>query len=331
MSEIPLISFIIPVYNTSIDKVNRCLSSIFKIKELKFEIILVNDGSKEKYTQEYEKFVNKYSNLKYIYESNAGVGSARNKGISVSKGKYIFFVDSDDIIDDSPFNLNLKSAQSDLIIFNVTIKIEKTVKQYGLDNDKLINVSKSTLLRASIKNGLINWSVGKLYKRTVLQHNSIFFDKNKKTGEDLEFVVNFISKSKTIEYLPINSYYYYLSKDTAYSRYSKYPFQIIEDTLTTYKFRKNIISKFYDENREKEFIRISEEAVQSLFNVYVLQQNLNLEIYNKIVDIINEMPHKDNFNLINRIRIYILYSNNKLLLKMYRLLLKTHEKLADNK
>lgn len=328
MTEKPFISFIIPVYNTSVNRLNKCLNSILQVNELRFEIILVNDGSKAEYTQQYEKYVNKYSNLKYIYEDNSGVSSARNKGISKSEGKYIFFVDSDDVIDSSAFNSRLKNIQSDLIIFDVTVETVKTLKKYSLNDTKIATVSKDALLKASIKNGLINWSVGKLYKKTVLQQNKVFFDRNKKTGEDLDFVIKFILKSKTIEYLPLNSYYYYLSKDTAYSRYSKYPFQIIEDTLTIYKFRKDIISKFYGEDKEKEFTRISEEVVQSLFNVYVLQQNLNLEIYNKIVDIIKDIPYKDSFNLMNKIRIYILCSNNKFLLRTYKLLLKIHRKLA---
>lgn len=330
MTENPLISFIIPVYNTSINRLNKCLNSILQISKLRFEIILVNDGSKKKYTNQYIKFVNKYSKLKYIYEDNKEVSSARNKGISVAKGKYIFFVDSDDAIDSSAFSSKLKNMQSDLIIFNVTVKTKKTIKKYSLNSRRITELSKNFLFKTSIKNGLINWSFGKLYKRSVLQQNNIYFDKNKKTGEDLEFVIKVVIKSKTIEYLPLNSYYYYLSKDTSYSRYSRYPIQIINDTLAIYKFRRSIVARFYNQSKQKEYICLGEDVVQSLFNVYIMQQNPNMQIYYKIIRIINDIPYKDSFNLVSKIRMYILFTNNKILLAMYKLLLKIHIKITKD-
>ena len=94
------VSIIIPVYNTE-KFLNRCVDSVINQKFNNFEIILVNDGSKDnslKICRDYEK---KYPKIiKVIDQKNSGPAIARNRGIESAKGEYIMFIDSDDFIDD---------------------------------------------------------------------------------------------------------------------------------------------------------------------------------------------------------------------------------------
>ena len=101
MNDIKL-SIIIPVYNGE-RYLKACLESIYKDYEniaFKFETLIIDDGSKDNSSIIYNEFVNKYSNIKCFCNSNHGVSYTRNYGISKSIGKYLLFVDCDDLLID---------------------------------------------------------------------------------------------------------------------------------------------------------------------------------------------------------------------------------------
>ena len=99
MSEaVPAISVIIPIYNVG-EYLTRCLSSVGYQSFKDYEVIMVDDGSTDNSPQIAEEFAKKYSNFKLVHNTEKGVASARNLGISLAKGDYIAFVDSDDYID----------------------------------------------------------------------------------------------------------------------------------------------------------------------------------------------------------------------------------------
>ena len=91
------VSVIVPVYN--VEKfINRCVDSILSQTFKDFELILINDGSKDKSLEIIEKYrVDK--RVRIFTQKNQGPAVARNFGISVAKGSYIMFIDSDDYID----------------------------------------------------------------------------------------------------------------------------------------------------------------------------------------------------------------------------------------
>lgn len=94
----PKISIIIPAYNAE-KSIKRCLNSIIDQEMQDYEIIVVNDGSKDNTENEVLSFKDRLGEkLKYYYKENAGVSSARNYGIANAIGDYILFIDSDDYI-----------------------------------------------------------------------------------------------------------------------------------------------------------------------------------------------------------------------------------------
>ncbi|MDD2650679.1 MAG: glycosyltransferase family 2 protein [Candidatus Cloacimonadales bacterium] len=90
-----LISVIIPAYNAEkllADSLNSVVNQTYK----NFEVIIVNDGSVDKTADICDSFASKDTRIKYTYQDNAGVSMARNKGMEMSSGKYICFLDADD-------------------------------------------------------------------------------------------------------------------------------------------------------------------------------------------------------------------------------------------
>lgn len=95
---IGLISVVIPVYNTPKDKLTYCMSSVMSQTYSNLEIIIVDDGSKKDIADEADRYAQKDKRIKVVHTKNLGLSLARSNGISVSKGDYIFFLDSDDVI-----------------------------------------------------------------------------------------------------------------------------------------------------------------------------------------------------------------------------------------
>ena len=92
------VSIIVPVYNTG-KYLRKCLDSLVKQDFSDYEIIVVNDGSRDNSAEIIAEYVSKYDNVKGFLKENGGLSSARNYGIKKASGKYITFVDSDDYVE----------------------------------------------------------------------------------------------------------------------------------------------------------------------------------------------------------------------------------------
>ncbi|WP_060668318.1 glycosyltransferase family 2 protein [Oceanobacillus caeni] len=117
--DFPLISVIIPVYNVE-EYLEECLNSIINQTYKHIEVIIINDGSTDNSYKVINEYANNYKNMKVINQKNAGQSVARNKGMEIAKGKYIYFLDSDDYILPETFdNLvqQLEKNNLDLIRF----------------------------------------------------------------------------------------------------------------------------------------------------------------------------------------------------------------------
>jgi glycosyltransferase involved in cell wall biosynthesis len=99
------LSVIIPVYNGE-SYITRCLTSIFSQTnfDFTFEVIAVNDGSKDNSLALLTSIKENYENLYIFDQNNGGAGSARNIGINNAKGNFIWFIDADDYIQPNAFS-----------------------------------------------------------------------------------------------------------------------------------------------------------------------------------------------------------------------------------
>ena len=114
------LSIIIPVYNVE-KYIRLCLESIFRqgIDEDLFEVIIVNDGTKDNSMGVIDDIIHNHKNIIVINQSNQGLSIARNNGVAKACGEYILFVDSDDLLTKDGLSLLLENAiktNADLII-----------------------------------------------------------------------------------------------------------------------------------------------------------------------------------------------------------------------
>ena len=93
----PLLSIIIPMYNVE-KYIKFCINSVIKNDISDVEILIVNDGSTDSSRAIMEKYQSEYSQIRVYDKKNEGVSSARNYGLMKSKGDWVWFIDSDDAI-----------------------------------------------------------------------------------------------------------------------------------------------------------------------------------------------------------------------------------------
>lgn len=150
----PKISVIIPIYNAK-TYVSRCIESVLDQTYCNWQMILVDDGSKDKSLEICQKYADVDNRISVIHQENAGPGIARNTGIAKASGNYVVFIDSDDYIEKDYFLL-LSEHDEDVIFINV-----RDVDEYGrvLKEDfmaKNKNLSIETILRRQMT-GKIDW------------------------------------------------------------------------------------------------------------------------------------------------------------------------------
>lgn len=119
------LSIVVPVYNVE-QYVRKCiLSLINQDDELfkTFEVIIVNDGSKDKSVEQIQDLVDKYDNITLINQENLSLSVARNNGMKVAKGDYVWFIDSDDWItsDAVKYVMPYLDNVNDIVTINYTV------------------------------------------------------------------------------------------------------------------------------------------------------------------------------------------------------------------
>lgn len=111
----PKFSIIIPVYNVE-KYIIKCLDSVFNQTEKDFEVIVVNDGTKDNSIE-----LIKHYNIKIINQKNQGLSAARNRGVKEAKGEYLLFLDSDDYLENDTLKQISKSLENnpDIVRFQI--------------------------------------------------------------------------------------------------------------------------------------------------------------------------------------------------------------------
>lgn len=193
-----LVSVIVPVYNTgsvAIPLLKSLLSSSYQ----DLELICIDDGSTDDSYQKIKSNI-KDPRFKLIKQKNGGPSSARNAGINISSGEYLFFVDSDDQVSPN-FLTELTKAVStpdiDLAICGVyfhTVSTNSTYKtQIKLLKKQGSFESKAAyILRLLLSDGRMYNVTNKVFKSEIVRAHNLRFDESINFAEDLKFVLEYL-------------------------------------------------------------------------------------------------------------------------------------------
>ncbi len=198
------VSVIVPVYNVE-KYIIKCLESVKRQSFDNFECLIIDDGSKDNSIELAEKYVKDDNRFKIYHKENGGLSDARNYGIDLSKGEYLFFLDSDDYIADTLLADAYQMAKkydSDIVCFDMMYVYED-----GRDNE-ISSGGDFEVTSYQENKSLIfinNSANNKLYKRTFLE------DKRFIKGmwyEDLAVVPTWLARANNVSHAGKVLYYY---------------------------------------------------------------------------------------------------------------------------
>ena len=256
-----LISIIIPVYNNE-EWFERCIISVINQTYKNLEIIIINDCS----TDDVEDIIFKYKKLdsRIIYmknDKNKGVGYSRNRGLKISKGNYIYFLDSDDYIEkdaiESLYN-NIKPNDTYCCMlagFKEVAGVRKEAHRKIEDLELL--KSPSVCVR--------------LFNKRMIEKSGILFS-DIKVGEDLEFVFKLLIYNNSVSYVDKALFTYLIHNDSSFRSYT-------DEQLDTLKAMDSIVKYAIENNKYEEFKEKIEYVAVDHILVGTISRIINMKGY----------------------------------------------------
>lgn len=208
----PNVSIIMPVYNAE-KGLGRCLDSILAQEYSDFELIAVDDGSKDASGAILDSYAAKDHRVHPVHQTNGGVSHARNHGIALAKGKYIQFVDADDYLPVDSTKTLVRVAEehaADLVVaaFYRVVGTYLSIK-YDIDTTDVLTQKEyaSYMMNkpADFYYGVL-WN--KLYRRDIIRKQKLAMDEQLNWCEDTVFNLEYLLHCQRVAATPVPVYYY---------------------------------------------------------------------------------------------------------------------------
>ena len=200
------VSVIVPVYQVEA-YLPACLDSILAQTFRDFELILVDDGTRDGSPAIMEAYAARNARIRLLHKENGGLSSARNAGLDVARGEYIAFVDSDDTVEPTLLEDTMRAADetgAEQVLFNYRLVDEGgTHPPYLVIDDEVIDLDQLGLANyfyrywMPYRHGQEAWS--KLYRRSVIEENHLRYAPNDEIfAEDTLFSAMYLLHTKKI-------------------------------------------------------------------------------------------------------------------------------------
>ncbi len=254
------ITVVIAAYNSE-KYIEECLNSLSIQTDPDFEVIIIDDGSKDNTKSICNKFISNDIRFKYFFKPNSGVSSARNLGIEKSQSEWILFLDSDDYVSQNfilNHRKNIERAERGDIIFCGFYRVDSTGKlistskgdkhHFGLDEKG------EAIEYLHIKNDLLGYICSKIFNLETIKLFNIRFNSDISLSEDLCFTLDYIKVCKDIYTTEMCEYYYRTDNSSSLTK------------------------KKHDYNSVKKAINISKELFYSICKNSDCWKEVNLKI-----------------------------------------------------
>ena len=226
-----MISIIVPIYNAE-KYLHCCVDSILAQTFLDFELILINDGSKDASGKICDEYAQKDARIRVFHKENGGGASARNLGIENAIGEWIIFVDSDDFIPFGALQYLSENNFEDLVVGGYRNHYSDELIVPTHEKEVIDIYSFKEFLSQNLNMSIFRTPWCKLFKRDIIDRENLRFDDSLVFGEDTVFVTTYLLYCKSIR---INNKY-------CYNYYN-----IGDDYINKYKEHSNSIFRYCDE------------------------------------------------------------------------------------
>ena len=222
------LSIVIPMYNVE-QYIAQCLDSVYQqdILEEEYEVICVNDASPDRSSEVVKEYQKKHNNLILVeHEVNSKLGSARNTGLRIAKGRYVWFVDSDDYIARNCLAGLLRDVeQDDLDIAIFGVQIFEAGKKVAVLNaymdDGIYDGMTYVLKNTSRWENYMPTAWNKVFRKDFLTKNDLYFA-DKVMFEDTDWSFDVFRIAKRVKGLK-DEYYHYRKNPESITRVKQTP------------------------------------------------------------------------------------------------------------
>lgn len=189
------ISVILPVYNSEYS-IRRCIESVLNQTYSNFELIVIDDGSKDNSYNICQQILSNIDNAFLLSQENMGVSGARNTGLKQARGEFVFFIDSDDTLHFNCFHKLMEINNYDLVACSYV----KTNKKERFVYPDILTDSHNDIGALLLNNLSVGFSYvwGKLFRRSIICENNILFDLSFSLGEDTLFINSYLIHIQSI-------------------------------------------------------------------------------------------------------------------------------------
>lgn len=204
-----LVSVVVPCYNHG-KFLEESIRSVQESTWPYIEIIIVNDGSDDNSEEVAKELVNRYKNVSYLYQQNAGPSVARNNGILAAKGEIILPLDADDLISSQYIEAAVREFDNDPELKVVYCEAEK----FGAKSGKW-ELDEFSLEKLACKNMIF---VSALFKKSDWKKAGGFSEEMTWGFEDWEFWISLLKTGGKVKKLPLTGFYYRISQNSRRKR-----------------------------------------------------------------------------------------------------------------
>lgn len=288
----PYISIIIPVYNAE-QYIERCIDSVIKQTYYNIEIILVDDGSNDSSNQIIKKYEREDSRIRLFHQNNQGVSAARNLGIREARGCWISFLDADDYLELNAFEklyqyIAEERKKVDIVCYSYVEDKDGKLSYMNNTGIKKICDAEDLYMHVFDNNNISGYIWNKMFRKDIIEKETIQFQKNIPMNEDLLFCAQYINKINKGMVIDIPYYYYFKHYGSA----SITP--VSEKHLLSEKAFKMMYSECSTETRKKYIQKCYIEMIVFLHKKAIQYGCENKEIKKRLKYLLNselKIPH----------------------------------------
>jgi glycosyltransferase involved in cell wall biosynthesis len=297
-----MVSVIVPAYNME-KYLAKCLDSLLVQSYTDQEILVIDDGSKDRTYDIACEYAGKDGRIKAFHKENGGVSSARNLGIEKATGEYILFLDPDDLIEADSVEVLVQSMEDggDLVSCQYSRWTEdgQQLEDYNFITGKRVLQSDEDRIRF-ILDELLDYHVGyevwdKLFKTAIIRENRINFSERCRIGEDLAFVIKYLINIKEVNNISDRCIRYNIRGNSAMGEHTALSRKIEENNLLLEDVRNYVIEtgkKIYLDRFPLVCVKLMEKAYIGHTPVEIVEACKQLEDVGFMKDRYEEIEEK---------------------------------------
>ncbi|MDD7887613.1 glycosyltransferase [Flavivirga sp. 57AJ16] len=286
------LSIVIPVYNVE-DYISRCIDSLLNqnLNTDDYEIIIVDDGSTDSSIAIAKKYQSKYRNIIIFNQENQGVGAARNKGIDLAKGDYIYFIDPDDYLANNVLKtiLNVtKTYNQDILTFQSKATTSSKNNNPSSVIKQFYNIKKVDGISYIANNAFKNEIWWYVINREFLLKSKIRFIEGR-WMEDAIFTASLFLKANSMSHIPVDAHRHVEVPNSAMtSKKPKHYLNVIYDNANAAIVYESLIRSVKSDEKEKENcikrLKTRQQSFVFFMMVRMLKSTIKITEIKKIIE-----------------------------------------------